>query len=240
MLSHIRVALLNTSHPGNIGASARAMKTMGLNDLWLLNPQHFPDAEATALASGADDVLASAQVCSHLDDILEDCRLVIGASVRTRSIPCPVLTPRECAPMVREESEDGTVVVLFGCEQSGLSNAEIDRCHYLVQIPASSIYGSLNLAAAVQVIAYELFIAHVTRESGEGGCAPEHVPVSAGEMERFYDHLEATLVELGFLDPVNPRHLMRRLRRLYNRARPDENEINILRGILTAIQQAGR
>ena len=240
MLSHIRVALLNTSHPGNIGASSRAMKTMGLNDLWLLNPQHFPDAEATALASGADDVLASAQVCSHLDDILEDCRLVIGASARTRSIPCPVLTPRECAPMVREESEDGTVVVLFGCEQSGLSNAEIDRCHYLVQIPTSSIYGSLNLAAAVQVIAYELFIAHVTRDSGEGGCAPEHVPVSAGEMERFYDHLEATLVELGFLDPVNPRHLMRRLRRLYNRARPDENEINILRGILTAIQQAGR
>ena len=240
MLSHIRVALLNTSHPGNIGASARAMKTMGLNDLWLLNPQHFPDAEATALASGADDVLASAQVCSHLDDILEDCRLVIGASARTRSIPCPVLTPRECAPMVREESEDGTVVVLFGCEQSGLSNAEIDRCHYLVQIPASSIYGSLNLAASVQVIAYELFIAHVTRESREGGCAPEHVPVSAGEMERFYDHLEATLVELGFLDPVNPRHLMRRLRRLYNRARPDENEINILRGILTALQQAGR
>jgi len=240
MLSHIRVALLNTSHPGNIGASARAMKTMGLNDLWLLNPQHFPDAEATALASGADDVLASAQVCSHLDDILEDCRLVIGASARTRSIPCPVLTPRECAPMVREESEDGTVVVLFGCEQSGLSNAEIDRCHYLVQIPASSIYGSLNLAASVQVIAYELFIAHVTRDGGEDGCAPEHVPVSAGEMERFYDHLEATLVELGFLDPVNPRHLMRRLRRLYNRARPDENEINILRGILTALQQAGR
>jgi TrmH family RNA methyltransferase len=240
MLSHIRVALLNTSHPGNIGASARAMKTMGLNDLWLLNPQHFPDAEATALASGADDVLESAQVCSHLDDILEDCRLVIGASARTRSIPCPVLTPRECAPMVREESEDGTVVVLFGCEQSGLSNAEIDRCHYLVQIPASSIYGSLNLAASVQVIAYELFIAHVTRDGGEDGCAPEHVPVSAGEMERFYDHLEATLVELGFLDPVNPRHLMRRLRRLYNRARPDENEINILRGILTALQQAGR
>lgn len=240
MLSHIRVALLNTSHPGNIGAASRAMKTMGLNDLWLLDPQHFPDAEATALASGADDVLASAQICSHLDDILEDCRLVIGASARTRSIPCPVLTPRECAPMVREESEDGTVVVLFGCEQSGLSNTEIDRCHYLVQIPTSSIYGSLNLAAAVQVIAYELFIAHVTRDGGEGSCALEHVPVSAGEMERFYDHLEATLVELGFLDPVNPRHLMRRLRRLYNRARPDENEINILRGILTAIQQAGR
>jgi TrmH family RNA methyltransferase len=238
MLSNIRVALLNTSHPGNIGAAARAMKTMGLTDLWLLNPLHFPDAEATARASGADDILARAQVRQHLDDLLEDCRLVVGASARTRSIPCPVLSPRECAPMVKDESGDGRVAVLFGCEQSGLSNAEIDRCHYLVRIPVSSLYASLNLAAAVQVIAYELFVAHVTKESGTIGRSPEHVPVSAGEMERFYEHLEATLVQLEFLDPSNPRHLMRRLRRLYNRARPDANEINILRGILTAAQQA--
>jgi TrmH family RNA methyltransferase len=240
VLSNIRVALLNTSHPGNIGASARAMKTMGLTDLWLLNPLHFPDAEATALASGADDILARAQVRQHLDDLLDDCRLVIGASARTRTIPCPVLSPRECAPMVREESEYGRVAVLFGCEQSGLSNAEIDRCHYLIRIPASPAYASLNLAAAVQVITYELFVAHVTKEPEEIGCSPEHVPVSAGEMERYYEHLEATLVQLEFLDPTNPRHLMRRLRRLYNRARPDENEINILRGILTATQQADK
>jgi len=240
MLSNIRVALLNTSHPGNIGATARAMKTMGLADLWLLNPLHFPDAEATARASGADDLLAWAQVRHRLDDLLEDCRLVVGVSARTRSIPCPVLSPRECASMVREESEQGRVAVLFGCEQSGLSNAEIDRCHYLVRIPASPVYASLNLAAAVQVIAYELFVAHVTKGSKEIGCSPEHVPVSAGEMERFYEHLEATLVQLEFLDPVNPRHLMRRLRRLYNRARPDENEINILRGILTAAQQVDK
>lgn len=216
------------------------MKTMGLTDLWLLNPVHFPDAEATARASGADELLAKAQVRQRLDDLLEDCHLVVGASARTRSIPCPVLSPRDCAPMVREESEDGRVAVLFGCEQSGLSNAEIDRCHYLIRIPASPVYASLNLAAAVQVIAYELFVAHVTKESREIGCFPEHVPVSAGEMERFYEHLEATLVQLEFLDPSNPRHLMRRLRRLYNRARPDENEINILRGILAAAQQADK
>jgi TrmH family RNA methyltransferase len=240
MLSNIRVALLNTSHPGNIGATARAMKTMGLTDLWLLNPLHFPDAEATARASGADDLLARAQVRHRVDDLFDDCRLVIGVSARTRSIPCPVLSPRECASMVREESDQGRVAVLFGCEQSGLSNAEIDRCHYLVRIPASPVYASLNLAAAVQVIAYELFVAHVTKESNEIGHSPEHVPVSAGEMERFYEHLEATLIQLEFLDPVNPRHLMRRLRRLYNRARPDENEINILRGILTAAQQADK
>jgi TrmH family RNA methyltransferase len=240
MLSNIRVALLSTSHPGNIGATARAMKTMGLTDLWLLNPLHFPDAEATARASGADDLLARAQVRHRLDDLLEDCRLVVGVSARTRSIPCPVLSPRECASMVSEESEHGRVAVLFGCEQSGLSNAEIDRCHYLVRIPASPVYASLNLAAAVQVIAYELFMAHVTKESRELGCSPEHVPVSAGEMERFYEHLEATLVQLEFLDPDNPRQLMRRLRRLFNRARPDENEINILRGILTAAQQADK
>lgn len=237
MLSNIRVALLNTSHPGNIGAAARAMKTMGLTDLWLLDPLHFPDAGATARASGADDILASAQVRQHLDDLLDDCRLVVGASARSRSIPCPELGPRECASLVREESDQGRVAVLFGREQSGLSNAEIDRCHYLVRIPASPVYASLNLAAAVQVIAYELFVAHVTKESEEGGYLQQHVPVSAGEMERFYEHLETALVQLEFLDPVNPRHLMRRLRRLYNRARPDANEINILRGILTAAQK---
>jgi TrmH family RNA methyltransferase len=184
-----------------------------------------------------------AQVCQHLDDLLADCRLVVGASARSRSIPCPELSPRECASLIREESNQGRVAVLFGREQSGLSNAEIDRCHYLVRIPTSPVYASLNLAAAVQVIAYELFIAHVTKvpEEGEdGGCSPMHEPVSAGEMECFYQHLETVLVQLEFLDPVNPRHLMRRLRRLYNRARPDQNEINILRGILTAAQQVDK
>jgi TrmH family RNA methyltransferase len=131
--------------------------------------------------------------------------------------------------------EQGDVAVLLGCEQSGLSNAEIDRCQYLVQIPANPDYGSLNLAAAVQILCYEIRVAH---ENGDAALVPEHVPVSADEMERFYEHLEQTLVALEFLDPGNPRQLMRRLRRLYNRARPDENEVNILRGILAATRQA--
>jgi len=209
---------------------------MGLSSLYLVNPKQFPHADASARASGADDVLAAARVCKTLDEATQDCRLVIGASARTRSIPCPVIRPDECARRVNARSRRGGVAVLFGCEQSGLSNAEIDRCNYLVRIPTNPDYGSLNLASAVQIIAYEILVAH---ESGAGaGPETEPVPVSAGEMERFYAHLEQTLIELEFLDPANPRQLMRRLRRLYNRARPDENEINILRGMLAAAQQA--
>lgn len=238
MLSAIRVVLSHTSHPGNIGAVARAMKTMGLNDLCLVQPKLFPHAEATARASGADDLLAAARVCTSLEEATRDCRLVIGASARTRSLPCPVISPDECARRAYAESAQGGVAIVFGCEQSGLSNAEIDRCQFLVRIPTNPDYGSLNLAAAVQIIAYEIRVAHGDGE--ELTSVPAHIPVSAGEMERFYLHLEHTLVELEFLDPDNPRQLMRRLRRLYNRARPDENEINILRGILAAAQQAGK
>jgi TrmH family RNA methyltransferase len=238
MLSAIRVVLSNTSHPGNIGAAARAMKTMGLSGLYLVQPKLFPHAEATARASGADDLLAAARVCTSLEEATRDCPLVIGASARTRSLPCPVISPEACARRAYAESAQGNVAIVFGCEQSGLSNAEIDRCQYLVRIPTNPAYGSLNLAAAVQIIAYEIRVAH--GEGDEVTSAPAHVPVSAGEMERFYAHLEQTLVELEFLDPDHPRQLMRRLRRLYNRARPDENEINILRGILAAAQQAGK
>ena len=236
MLSGIRLVLSNTSHPGNIGASARAMKTMGLSGLWLVAPGQFPNAEATARASGADDVLAQARVCTDIDAALHGCRLVIGASARPRSIPCPVLDPRDCARLVRDESGQGDVAVVFGCEQSGLSNQEIDRCHYLLQIPTSAVYGSLNLAAAVQIICYEIHLAHRSQDPVAG--VPGHRPVNADEMERLYGHLEQVLVELDFLDRKNPRLLMRRLRRLFNRARPDANEVNILRGILTAAQQA--
>ena len=235
MLSDIRVVLLNTSHPGNIGAAARAMKTMCLDVLWLVNPKQFPHADATARASGADDVLARATVCTHLDEALMDCTLVVGASARSRRLPCPLLTPRECARLVDEEGGKGRTAVVFGCEQSGLSNTEMDRCHYLVQIPVNPEYGSLNLAAAVQVISYEFHARHVAAHAA--AAVAEHRPVSADEMERFYVHLEETLVALEFLDPENPRQLMRRLRRLYNRARPDGNEINIRRGILTAARQ---
>ena len=235
MLANIRVVLLNTSHPGNIGAAARAMKTMGLTRLYLLNPKHFPSAEATARASGADDVLATATVCTDLADALAGSSLVIGASARCRSIPCPVIEPESCAERLFAESEQGDVAILFGCERSGLSNEEIDRCQFLVQIPSNPEYGSLNLAAAVQIICYEILVAHRAHEkSGVDAGMPDYQPAAADEMERFYEHLERVLVQIGFLNPDNPRMLMRRLRRLYNRARPDENEINILRGILTA------
>jgi len=235
MLANIRVILSNTSHPGNIGATARAMKTMGLTRLFLVNPKVFPAAEATARASGADDVLASAVVCRDIETALSGCRLVLGASARTRSIPCPVINPAACARMAYAESEGSEVALLFGCERSGLSNAEIDRCQYLVQIATNPDYGSLNLAAAVQIISYEILVAH--DQPGQGIDMADHVPANAEEMERFYRHLEETLVKLEFLDPDNPRQLMRRLRRLYNRARPDENEVNILRGMLSAAQQ---
>jgi TrmH family RNA methyltransferase len=235
MLENIRVVLSGTSHPGNIGAAARAMKTMGLTRLYLINPKVFPAAEATARASGADDVLTNAVVCSEIGEALSGCHLVIGASARSRSIPCPVINPAESARKASAESEQGEVAMLFGCERSGLSNAEIDRCQYLVQIPSNPDYGSLNLAAAVQIICYEILVAH--GQPGPAGDAPGYRPASADEMERFYQHLEQALIALDFLDPDNPRQLMRRLRRLYGRARPDENEVNILRGMLTAAQQ---
>ena len=188
-----------------------------------------------ASASGADDVLATARLERDIDTALAGCRLVIGASARSRSIPCPVIDPGDCARRLYTESLQGDVAVLFGCEQNGLSNAEIDRCHFLVQIPTNPDYGSLNLAAAVQIICYEIRMAHPGQEGR--GREDDHDVVPAEEMERFYAHLEHALVELDFLDPRNPRHLMRRLRRLFNRARPDSNEVNILRGILSAALQ---
>ena len=236
MLENIRVVLSATSHPGNIGAAARAMKTMGLTRLYLVNPKVFPAAEATARASGADDVLVNAVVCSDIGEALSGCHLVIGASARSRTIPCPVINPAESAGKAFYESEQGEVAMLFGCERSGLSNAEIDRCQYLVQIPSNPEYGSLNLASAVQIICYEILVAHERTGRCEAGL--DYVPASADELERFYGHLEQALIELEFLDPANPRHLMRRLRRLYGRARPDDNEVNILRGMLSAAQQA--
>lgn len=226
-----RIVLVNTSHPGNIGAVARAMKNMGLQQLRLVQPQRYPSAEATARASGADDLLAGARCYQTLDDAIADTTLVIGASARCRTLPLPMLDPRACATMTARQADSSRVAILFGRERSGLTNEELDRCHYLVQIPSNPDYPSLNLAAAVQVIAYELRMAAVMPGLP---AEPEPDYASAAQLEQFYAHLEQTLVELEFLDPENPRQLMRRLRRLFGRARPDQNEINILRGILAA------
>lgn len=230
----VRIVLVNTSHPGNIGAAARSMKNMGLEELFLVDPQSFPSAEATARASGADDLLAGAVRADTLEAALADCSLVVGASARDRTLPVPMLDPRACAELVMQQSADSRAAVLFGRERTGLTNAELDRCHYLVRIPTNPDYPSLNLAAAVQVIAYELRMAagvSLPRQDNRYRFA------TAEEMELFYRHLEEALIAVGFLDAANPRQLMRRLRRLFGRARPNHNELNILRGILTAVQQ---
>ena len=232
---NIRIVLMETTHPGNIGASARAMKNMGLKRLVLVNPHHYPSAEATARASGADDILARAEVVIDLDAALTGCSLVMGTSARRRNLAWPELDPRECALKSAAASAAAQVALLFGQERSGLTNEAMDRCHYLVHIPTNPDYSSLNLAAAVQVLCYEMRMAsQAVRQAPEDNAEP---PAPAEEMARFYEHLQQVLVEIDFLDPNNPRHLMRRLRRLFNRTRPDQTEVNILRGILSSVQR---
>ncbi|VAW93127.1 tRNA (cytidine(32)/uridine(32)-2'-O)-methyltransferase [hydrothermal vent metagenome] len=236
MLNRVRIVLVDTSHPGNIGAVARAMKNMCLSQLYLVQPQQFPHAEATARASGADDLLASAVVCDSLPEALAGCGLVVGASARLRHLKLPQWDPRQCAERVVDEARQRDVAIIFGRENSGLTNEELALCHYLLHIPSNPDYSSLNIAAAVQVVAYELMMASgapsVAVVEGESESS-----ASADEMERFYAHLRETLVDIGFLNPDNPRVMMRRLRRLFNRARPNQVEMNILRGILTASQK---
>jgi len=237
MSSNVRIVLINTSHPGNIGAVARAMKNMNLRELHLVTPKSFPNADATARASGADDILANAEVHPVLDSAIAECSLVIGTSARPRSIAWPQLDPRQCAELVLSESKRHPVAILFGREHSGLTNAELDCCHFLVQIPTNPGFTSLNVASAVQIIAYELLVT--------GRQAPTDIQIGGEQLttmeetELFYKALEEVLVEIDFLDPQSPKHLrrlMRRLRRLFNRIRLNRNEMNILRGILTAIR----
>lgn len=236
MLDNIRIVLIQTSHPGNIGAAARAMKTMGLSELYLVAPQQFPHPKAEEMASNAGDVLANAVVVETLDEAIGECVLVVGTSARSRVIPWPMLTPRALAEKVKQESPTAQIAILFGCEQSGLSNEELQRCHFHIQIPANSEYSSLNIAAAVQIIAYELRVASLEAPSIETDDNWDYRFANADEMEKFFAHLQAVLIELDFLKLSAPRKLMARLRRLFTRARPDVNEINILRGILTAVE----
>jgi len=212
------------------------MKNMGLNDLALVNPRHFPHEEATARASGATDVLDNAAVVPTLADALEDCVYVAGASARARTIAWPTMQPRECAERLVSESSNGKVAAVFGPEKSGLQNEDLDLCHTLLTIPADPSFSSLNLAMAVQVLTYELRVASKLDELPP--FETEAPPATGDDMQHFYDHLEKVLRDLRFLDPDNPRHLMRRMRRLFMRIRPDKNEVNILRGILTAIERS--
>lgn len=235
MLSNIRIVLINTTHPGNIGAAARAMKTMGLTELYLVTPELFPHHKAYEMASNADDVLHSAVVVDNLDAAISDCALVVGTSARSRKIPWPLLTPRELAEKARVETTHSKIAILFGQEQSGLTNEELHRCHLHMQIPSNPEYSSLNLASAVQVIAYELRVASLM--DAPVSEAWDYDFANVEQMESFFVHLQHVLEQIEFLDPKVPRQLMTRLRRLFNRARPDVMEMNILRGILGAIEK---
>ncbi len=233
MLKNIRIVMIATSHPGNIGAAARAMKNMSLDQLCLVTPKRYPSEEAVARASGADDLLARAKVYESLDAALVGCRYVVGASARLRTVEWPLLEPRSCAEKMVSEAEAGEVALLFGREHSGLTNEELNRCHHLVHIPTNPEYSSLNIAAAVQVLAYELLLASRQERAINEMLNPV---ATAEQMAGFYQHLEQALVDIGFSDPRKSDKLLRRLHLLFNRARPDVDELNILRGILSAAQ----
>lgn len=228
----VRIVLVGTTHPGNIGAVARAMKNMGLADLALVNPKTFPSAQAVARASGANDILDNASVHTSLDDAVADCGWVLGTSARRRSIAWPTMTSREAADAVLERCAKSRVAVVFGPEKTGLCNEDMDRCAALVAIPTTD-FSSLNLAMAVQVVAYDLY---VRRDEFSVEQSEESAPATAGELEHLYNHIERMALDSGFLNPDNPRYLMRRIRRLFARAEPDQNEINILRGLLAQLE----
>jgi len=230
----VNIVLVGTSHPGNIGSAARAMKNMGLDRLRLVAPERFPATEATVMAAGADDVLGRARVFPDVASAVADCGLVVGTTARSRHLPWRVVEPRQAAREIAGASATGEVAVLFGAERTGLTNEDIERCQLLLTIPTGPAYGSLNVAMAVAIVAYEILLAS---RGEEDATAARGIPLaSAIEMERFYEHLERVLEEIDFRDRTGEGHLMARIRRLFNRAVLDQNEMNILRGILTSVQ----
>ncbi len=239
-LDRIRIVLSGTTHPGNIGAAARAMKTMGLGRLVLVAPKLFPCAEATARASGADDILANALVYDTLRDAVSDCVMVYGTSARLRTLSAPLVEPEQAAAGLLEYADrSADVAIVFGRERTGLTNEELDLCHKMVVIPSNPDFSSLNLAAAVQIICYELCKQVQSGKVISPVGDPEwSAPVSAEALDHFYTHLGEVMVQTGFLDPLKPRRLMRRLKQLFNRTNMDQNEYNILRGILTSVQES--
>ena len=233
-LARIRIVLLRTRHPGNIGAAARAMLTMGLTRLVLVAPHRFPDAEAVALATGATGVLDAARVVASLEEALAGCALAIGLSARPREYAGRVLALREAAEEAIAQAARGDVALVFGTEMSGLSNDELARCGIAATIPANEDYTSLNVAAAVQVAAYEL---RVAAGAGQVWSAPRFAAATHDEIEALHAHARRTLTAMRFLNPDNPRRLMPRLRRLFGRAALEREEVNILRGILARIDE---
>jgi len=249
LFPNVRIVLVETTHPGNIGAAARAMKNMGVTRLYLVNPRMFPNEKAVWRSASAEDVVHQATVVQSLDDALQGCQLVIGTSARDRRIPWPMLEPRSCGEKVNAEQSSGKeVAIVFGREAHGLKNEELQKCHFHVNIPTGEAYSSLNLGMAVQVITYEILQARLNHalhetpgEKRDASPAPDQAwdmdYADSEAVEHFFTHLEETLIEVGFHDPQNPRQLLTRLRRMFNRIRMDRMEVNILRGFLTAINK---
>ena len=240
LLAPVRIVLINTLHPGNIGGAARAMKNMGLADLVLVNPQEFPADKAVWRAGNALDVLGRARVVATLDEAIADCGLVLGTSARERSIPWPLHTAREAGEHAVREAPAHPVAILFGREDRGLTNEELQRCHAHLHIPANPEYSALNLATAVQVVCYEVrqaALAQAELPTKPAWANWDIAPASTEALEYYFQHLEQTMVDIGFHKRDNPRQTMARLRRLFFRIRPDEMELAILRGILTGTQQ---
>jgi tRNA (cytidine32/uridine32-2'-O)-methyltransferase len=237
--ANIKIVLVNTAHPGNIGGAARAMKNMGLAELCLVDPREYPAPRAVWRSAGARDILQNATVVDTVDEAIADCSLVVGTSARERRIPWPLVNPRECGERVWAEGEHHKVALLFGREDRGLTNDELQKCNYHVHIPSNPEYSSLNLATAVQVLAYEVRMASLADENGELPALSEwDQPMATSEdLEHFHTHLADTMADLNFYDPENPKQLLTRLRRLFNRTRMDEMEVSILRGLLSAVQR---
>lgn len=241
MFENIRIILNQTSHPGNIGAAARAMKNMGLQQLVLVDPARFPHADATARASGADDVLAGVTCCDSLQEAVAGAQLVFGLSARTRSLQWPLDTPRSCAALIAQDYRDAEIALVFGNEQSGLSNKDMALCQRIVHIPSSAEFSSLNIAAAVQVVCYELYLtAQGQHVNADADVLEQRDYASAEDKERFYQHLEVSLQHIDFLNPDKPKLLMKRLRLLYDRCQMDRSEVQMLRGMLSKMDQLER
>jgi tRNA/rRNA methyltransferase len=231
-LSRIRVVLSHTSHPGNIGSTARAMKTMGINKLYLINPKEFPSDTATALASNADDVLNTATVVSSMEEALAGTTLQIALTARRRELAHPLQTPRQLAPEIIQTIQAGhDIALVFGTEMSGLTIDEVLLCNRMATIPTNPDYSSLNLAQAVQVFAYEIF---ATLADDVSYLAESRDSATHDALEHFFTHLEETLTTIGFLKPDAPKRLMPRMRRMFTRANLEREEVDILRGWLRA------
>ncbi len=232
----IRIILVETSHPGNIGSTARAMKTMGLHRLYLVSPKTFPDPCAHAMSAGAYDVLENAVVTDSLDAALKGSQLVLATSARPRDIALQGLTPVECALLVAETPDNMEIAIVFGREDSGLTNDEMLQCHYHIHIPSNPEFNSLNLSQAVQIVAYEL---RMKLLSPVADVATRHDSLATADaVEQFHTHLREVLLEIDFLKPSNPKRLLQRVRRMFNRIQLESMEINIWRGILTHVQSA--